>query len=196
MTVPSASPAQRAFPIACVVISRDALAAAAGEAGGDSPCWAGEVERAESVRRVVDGAVHAGASPIIAVLPAGVDVPPPARAITSARGGSDLALRIGIAQLANTVVVGTLIWPIEEADISLETALAVLDAAKRTNASIVVPGASGVEGWPLYFARDGWRELLTTPGGVRAVLQQSRAAVDRIAVTTPVVAPNSAGRED
>ena len=196
MTVPAGSQALRAFPIACVVISLDARPGRGSDAGGDAPCWAGEVERAEAVRRVVETAAHASASPIIAVLPAGTEVPLPARAIPSANGGSDLALRIGIAQLANTVVAGVLVWPIEEADVALETALAVLDAAKRTGAPIVAPLSHGTDGWPLYFGRDIWRELLTTPGGARALLQQGRSAVHRVAVALPVGAPNSVGRED
>jgi CTP:molybdopterin cytidylyltransferase MocA len=193
MTAPTL--ATGAFPIACVVISLDALAVRASDQGGDSPCWAGEVERAEQLRRVVEVASHAGAAPIVAVLPSGIEVPAAARAIASDRGGSDLALRLGLAQLANTSVTGTLVWPLEAADVGLETALAVLDAAKRTGAPIVAPHSRGADGWPLYFARDAWRELMTTPGGARVVLRQG-SSVHRVTIDSGVELSDFAGRED
>ena len=192
MSVPAESGAVRAFPVACVVLSLDAVAHDASEAG-DAPCWAAGAERADRLRRVVDLAAQAGASPIIASLPPGLDVPVPARGIVNAKGGGDLALRAGVAQLANTPVVGTLVWPIEDADVELEVALAVLDAAKRTGAALVAPLAHGVERWPLFFARHTWRELLTTPGGARAVLRLDASRVHRIATDPVVGAPD--GRE-
>jgi CTP:molybdopterin cytidylyltransferase MocA len=193
MSVPAESGAVRAFPVACVVLSLDMLAYAASEAG-DAPCWAADAERAERARRVVDAAAHAGASPIIASLPAGLEIPAPARGVRITKGGGDLALRAGVAQLANTPAVGTLVWPIEEADAGVEVALAVIDAAKRTGAALVAPVIQGVDGWPLFLGRQMWRELLTTPGGVRAVLRLDASRVHRIAADAAVGTPD--GGED
>jgi CTP:molybdopterin cytidylyltransferase MocA len=189
------SGAVRAFPVACVVLSLDAIARGESNAGGDAPCWAADVERAGCVRSIVEAAAHAGVEPIIASLPPGLEAPSPARVVVNTKGGGDLALRAGVAQLANTPAVGTLVWPLEEADAGLEVALAVLDAAKRTGAPIVAPVIEGADRWPVYFARDSWRELLTTPGGARAVLRHDASRVHRIATGAGIGAPGRARSE-
>ena len=188
--------AQRVFPIACVIVSLEGMPSRESVEGGDAACWASAVEREEHLHRVVEAAVQVGASPIIAALPTGAKAPSPARTVVSAKGGAETALRLGASQLANTTVRGLLLWPLEAADDDLTTALAVVDAAKRTGAPVVAPQTAGAETWPVFFARDTWRELLTTPGGARAVMRLYESRLHRVAIDSGAGVPAPAPNED
>jgi molybdenum cofactor cytidylyltransferase len=62
--------------------------------------------------------------------------------------------------------------------------LAVLDAARRTSAPIVVPVYEGRRGHPVWFARETWRELMTVAdGGARAVVHAYGARVHEVPVS-------------
>ena len=62
--------------------------------------------------------------------------------------------------------------------------MAVVDAARRTGAPIVVPVHDGRRGHPVWFARETWRELMTvTDGGARAVVRAYCERVHEVAVS-------------
>ena len=135
---------------------------------------------------VVRTAADAEADPIIAVVQRGMRVPPPARAteVRDPEAEQISSLRLGLAQLANSPVGGTLVWPVDHPFVTLRTVLAIIDAHQRTGAPIVVPAHAGRRGHPVYFARATWRELMTVAeGGARTVVH---AYGDRVlAVETP-----------
>ncbi|MFN2400547.1 MAG: NTP transferase domain-containing protein, partial [Gemmatimonadaceae bacterium] len=125
---------------------------------------------------VVATATAAGASPVIVVVPPGVVVPGSARSVVNANAtGEQIAsVRLGLAQLLNTPVVGTLLWPVDHPVVGVESVLAVVDAFRRTGAPVTLPVFEGRRGHPSFFARETWRELMTVPegeGGARAVVR-------------------------
>jgi len=158
-----------AFPFACIV-----LAAGAGTRFGH-PKVVAEVEAGvRFLDRVVESASQAGATLVLAVVPPGVAVPAPARAVVRPLSGDEQieSLRSALALLANTVVVGALVWPVDRPFAKVESALAVVDAARRTAAPIVVPVLGGRRGHPTWFARDSWRDLMVVrSGGARTVVR-------------------------
>ena len=166
----SASAARRAFPVGCVII------------GVGAPTPDGKGSQPELATRVAI-AYDAGAEPVILVVERGVVVAGPARRVelSGHRSDDDTALRLGLSQLTSVAVSATLIWPSDAAGATLGGVLAVIDAAKRTGADIVEPMRGAERLAPVLVVRDLWRELLTTSGGLRAVMAMHApriAAVD------------------
>ena len=76
-----------------------------------------------------------------------------------------------------------LLWPVDHPFVSLTSVLAILDAARRTGAHIVVPVHESRRGHPSWFHRDTWRELMTVPdGGARAVIRADPSRVSDVQV--------------
>ena len=160
--------ATRAFPFGCVVV-----AAGAGTRFGEPKAGALVRDGVRFIDAVVETARLAGADPIVVVVPAGFAAPPGVRAVVNAdaTGEQIKSVRLGLGQLTNSAVVGALLWPVDHPFVRLESALAVLDAAKRTAAPIVIPTYDGKRGHPAWCVRDTWRELVTVAdGGARAVV--------------------------
>ena len=158
-----------AFPFACVV-----LAAGAGSRFGYPKAQAEIEPGVRFLDRVVESASHTGATTILAVVPRGVTVPAPARAVEGPPSGAEQieSLRRALALLSNTASVGALVWPVDRPFATVESALAVIDAARRTTAAIVVPVLGGRRGHPTWFARDSWRDLMVVAeGGARSVVR-------------------------
>ena len=157
----------KAFPFAAVIPG-----AGAGTRFGGPKAVALIEPGVRFIDRVVSLASDAGADPVIAVLPAGVEAPRPARAVVGNPSAEQIvSLRQGLMQLANSVAEATLVWPVDHPFVTLESVLAVLDAYKRTRAPIVVPVHGGRRGHPGLFARDTWRELMTVQqDGARGVV--------------------------
>lgn len=158
-----------AFPFACVI-----LAAGAGTRFGHPKAMAEVAAGVRFLDRVIESASHAGAAPILAVVPTGVTVPAPARAVELPLSGDEQieSLRHALALLTNSTAVGALVWPVDRPFATVESALAVIDAARRTGAPIVVPALRGRRGHPTWFARDSWRDLMVVrDGGARAVVR-------------------------
>lgn len=140
-------------------------------------------------RRFLDAiaatAKSAGLDPIVAVLPPGVAAPAGVRVVVNAKPESEqiVSARLGLAQLTSAPVTSALLWPVDHPFVSLESVLAVLDAARRTGALIVVPVFGARRGHPTWFHRDTWRELMTIPdGGARAVIHADRSRVSEVEV--------------
>ena len=169
----------KSFPFAAVI-----LAAGAGTRFG-GPKAVAEIEPGvRFIDRVVALASDAGADPVIAVLPKGVDAPRPARAVAgNPQSEQIVSLRQGLMHLANSVAEAALVWPVDHPFVSLESALAVLDAYKRTRAPIVIPVYENRRGHPGLFARDTWRELMTVQhDGARGVIHAYGDRVMEVAV--------------
>lgn len=172
--------AARQHPFACVI-----LAAGAGTRFGEPKVGAEWSDGVRFIDQVAQLAAWTGAHPIVAVVPPNVDVPDDVHAVVNrdAKGEQIASLRLALAQLANSPVEGVLVWPVDHPAVKLESALAVIDAARRTRAAIVVPVQGGRRGHPTWFHRNVWRELVTvTDGGARAVVQADPSRVVEVAV--------------
>lgn len=152
------------FPFACVVLPGDADAATIADA----------VERASG----------AGARPVIIPLPASAPRPPGAQVVTVHDGMPETgALRRALAALANSPAVGLLLWQAGE-PASLPAALAVIDAARRSGAAVVVPRRAGERAAPTWYGRDTWLELMTlTEQGFEAIDARHPSAIEFVEVT-------------
>lgn len=172
--------AERAFAIAGIIVG-----AGAGKRFGGPKA----IATLRDGRRFVDAAAEtardAGLSPLVTVLPPGVEAPHGAVYVVNARADGEqvVSVRLGLAQLANTTVVGVVVWPVDHPFVTLETVLAVIDGARRTGAPIVRPQFEGEHGHPVFFHRDTWRELMTVAdGGARAVVHAYGTRVAHVAV--------------
>lgn len=160
--------AERAFPIAGIIVG-----AGAGKRFGGPKAIATLSDGRRFVDAAAETARDAGLSPLVTVLPPGVEAPNGAVHVVNARADGEqvVSVRLGLAQLANTTVVGVVVWPVDHPFVTLESVLAVMDGARRTGAPIVRPQFEGEHGHPVFFHRDTWRELMTVAdGGARAVV--------------------------
>ena len=155
----------RVFPFAGLLIAHDSLPADG-------------VRVADLVRTLVE----AGASPVVVALAPDVDAPAGARVVrTRASGSAIAAIRLGMAQLANTVVPAVLLVPLRAERTSLVALLALVDAARRDERAIVAFSDASLDESALLLPRDAWLELVTVgEGGMDAVAARRR--VVRVAV--------------
>ncbi len=173
--------AEKEHPFAAIV-----LAAGAGVRFGEPKVNALLPDGRRFLDVVVEHCVTSGADPVLVVAPPGVMVPDGARVVVNPRATAEqvISLRLGLAQLANTSVGGVLVWPVDHPFAQATSALAVVDAAQRTGAPIVVPVHEGKRGHPVWFARETWRELMTVAdGGARAVVHAYGARVVEVPVS-------------
>lgn len=185
---------ERAFPVAAVIVG-----AGAGRRFGGPKAVATLPDGRRFLDAICETAVHAGLDPIVAVLPPGVDAFPGVRVVTNEDRDSEqiTSVRLGLAQLVNMPVSAAIIWPVDHPFIQLESLLAVLDAARRTNATIAVPVHDGRRGHPTFFHRDVWRELMTIrAGGARAVVRHDARRVTDVRVPDRGVLRGVNTRED
>jgi len=171
---------ERANPVAVVIIG-----AGAGTRFGGPKAEATLSDGRRFLDAIVEIAKSAGLDPIVAVLPPGVSAPQGVRVVTNANPKSEqiVSARLGLAQLTSAPVSSALLWPVDHPFVSLESVLAILDAARRTGAHIVVPVHDSRRGHPAWFHRDTWRELMTVPdGGARAVIHADPRRVSEVEV--------------
>lgn len=172
--------AERAFPVAGIIVG-----AGAGKRFGGPKAIALLSDGRRFIDAACDTARDAGLSPVVAVLPPGVAAPTSAINVVNpkADGEQVASLRLGLAQLANTTVVGVVIWPVDHPFVTLESVLAIIDGARRTGAPIVRPQFEGEHGHPVFFHRDTWRELMTVAdGGAREVVHAYDSRVAHVDV--------------
>jgi len=154
-------------------------------------------------RRFVDAiaatARDAELAPIIAVLPPGVEPPASTIGVVNPNADSEqiMSVRLGLAQLTSQPVIGAVVWPVDHPFVTLESVLAILDAAKRSWAPIVAPLCDERRGHPVFFHRDIWRELATVAdGGARAVVRSHGAEVESVGVNDRGVLRDINTRDD
>lgn len=149
----------RVFPFAGLLIAPDATPA-------DS------IRIADLARVMAD----AGASPVVGAVAPSVDPPAEMRVVrTRPQGSAIAAIRLGMAQLANTVAQAVLLAPLGAEPASLVALLALVDAAKRDVRAIVAFDDASLDSSPLLVPRDGWLELVTVgESGMNAVAARRR----------------------
>jgi CTP:molybdopterin cytidylyltransferase MocA len=161
------------------------LAAGAGTRFGEPKAGALVQPGVRFVDAVVATAREAGADPIVVVAAPNLSLPSGVVGVTNpnARGEQIHSLRLGLARLVGVSVQGALVWPVDHPFVDLQSALAVIDGAKRTRAPIVLPVFEGRRGHPVYFSRDCWRELATVAeGGARTVVHAHAAELLEVPV--------------
>lgn len=170
----------RANPVGVVIVG-----SGAGKRFGGPKAVAHLADGRRFLDAIVETARNAGLDPIIAVLPPDVAAPDGVRVVINAKAESEqiVSVRLGLGQLLNTPVTAALLWPVDHPFVELESVLAVLDAARRTAAPIVVPKCDGHRGHPTYFHRDVWVELMSVAdGGARAVVHVAPVRVHEVEV--------------
>jgi molybdenum cofactor cytidylyltransferase len=161
------------------------LAAGAGSRFGEPKVNATLPDGRRFIEVVVEHCLTVGADPVIAVVPPDVAVPPGARIVVNPKATDEqvTSLRLGLALLANTPAAGALVWPVDHPFAGAISAMAVVDAARRTGAPIVLPTVDGRRGHPVWFARETWRELMTVAeGGARVVVHAYGTRVHEVPV--------------
>ena len=173
--------AEKKFPFAAIV-----LAAGAGRRFGQPKVSATLPDGRRFLNVVVEHCRTCGADPVVVVVPSAADAPNGVRVVVNANASGEqvTSLRLGLAQLANSNAGGALVWPVDHPFALATSGLAVVDAARRTKAPIVVPVHEGTRGHPVWFARDTWRELMTVAqGGARAVVHAYGTRVQEVTVS-------------
>ena len=122
--------------------------------------------------------VALNASPIVVALPPILDAPPGSRIVRIKPGSTPIAaIRLGMAQLANTTATSVLLWPHAAADMRVESLRTLLDAAEREPASMIAFADSALDLTPVIVPRDAWLEVVTLgEGGLDAVARRRRVA--------------------
>lgn len=151
--------ASRAYPFAALVLAHDATA-------DDAP-------RVATLART---AADVGATPVIVAAPPELELPDGVRATRTRPGGPAIAaIRLGMAQLTNSVSVAALLVPLRTREDSLVALLALVDAAKRTADAIVAFETRPLGESTLVVPRDAWLELVTLgEQGLDAVASRRR----------------------
>jgi hypothetical protein len=144
----------RVFPFAGLLTAHDATAA--------------DTTRVADLSRII---ADAGAAPVVVAMPPHVDAPPDVRVVrTRVEGSRIAAIRLGMAQLTNTVARAVLLVPFGAERTSLVALLSLVDAAKRDERAIVTGSRGLLDGAALLVPRDAWLELVTVgEGGMDAV---------------------------
>lgn len=185
---------KRANPVAVVIIG-----AGAGTRFGGPKAEAVLGDGRRFLDAIVETAKDAMLDPIVAVLPPGVAAPAGVRVVVNSNPNSEqvASARLGLAQLTSAPVTSALLWPVDHPFVKIDSVLAILDAARRTGAHIVVPVHEFRRGHPAWFHRDTWRELMTVAqGGARAVIHADPSRVSEVDVADRGVLRDIDTRED
>lgn len=138
----------KANPVAVVIVG-----AGAGTRFGGPKAEAVLRDGRRFLDAIVETAKSAGLDPIVAVLPLGVAASDGVRVVANPKPKSEQieSVRLGLAQLVNAPVSSALLWPVDHPFVELESVLAILDAARRTGAHIVIPLHESRRGHPACF---------------------------------------------
>lgn len=154
----------QAFPIAALVLAHDA-----------------DPSRTADLGALVATARDVGATPVVVAAPPGVELPAPARVVRTRQAGPRIgAIRLGMAQLANSPARVVLLLPLSGAVPSLVALLSLVDASKRAPDALVAFAGASLDDSPVLVPRDAWLELVTVAeNGLDAVAARRR--VERVA---------------
>ncbi len=183
-----------AEPFGCII-----LAAGAGTRFGESKAGALLPSGERFLDVIARAALDAGAQPVVAVVPEGVEVPPAARTVRNrdAKGEQIVSVRLGLMQLVGTLARGALIWPVDHPFVSLKSIFAIVEAYRRTRAHIVLPTYNGRRGHPTFFDRVVWGELMTVEsGGAQTVVRAVRDRVHEVPTVDPGILQDIDTRSD
>ena len=153
----------QAFPIAALILGHDAAAS-----------------RAAAIGALVATARDVGATPVVVAVPPGIELPAPARVVRTRGSGPQIgAIRLGMAQLANSPARAVLLLPHGDPSPSLVELLSLIDASKRAPNAIVAFAGASLDESPVLVPRDAWLELVTVAeNGLDAVAARRR--VERV----------------
>jgi hypothetical protein len=153
----------QAFPIAALVLGHDA-----------------DPSRTTALDALVATARDAGAAPVVAAVPPGIELAAPARVVRTRASSSRIgAIRLGMAQLANSSARFVLLLPLSGGGPSLVELLSLIDASKRTPEGMIAFAGATLDESPVVIPRDAWLELVTlAENGLDAVAARRR--VERV----------------
>ena len=153
----------QAFPIAALVLGHEA-----------------DPSRTGALGALVATARDVGATPVVVAVPPGIELPAPARVVRTRLSGPRIgAIRLGMAQLANTPARVVLLLPDAGAAPSLVALLSLIDASKRTPEGMIAFAGATLDESPVVIPRDAWLELVTlAENGLDAVAARRR--VERV----------------
>jgi hypothetical protein len=125
-------------------------------------------------------AVAIGAAPVVVALPPTVEPPTGARVARTRPGGPPVtAMRLGMAQLTNTVARWVLLLPLRGERQPLAALVALVDTATRARDSMVAFAGLSLDDSPVLVPRAAWLELVTLgENGLEALA--SRRRVERV----------------
>ena len=171
--------------IGCVI-----LGAGAGTRYGEPKAGALVAPGVRFVDQIVATAQEAGISDIVAVMHPDVTPPIGIRSVVNTKPTSEqiVSLRMGLAQLVNIPVNGTLVWPVDHPHVQTSSITTLLNFVREKSPLIARPAYQGQHGHPVYFSRDVWRELVTVAeGGAREVVHRNAAEALEVEVSDPGV---------
>jgi len=153
----------QAFPIAALVLGHDV-----------------DPSRTTVLDALVAAARDAGAAPVVAAVPPGIEPAAPARVVRTRSSSSRIgAIRLGMAQLANSSARIVLLLPLSGSGPSLFELLSLLDASKRAPEAMIAFAGAALDESPVVIPRDAWLELVTlAENGLDAVAARRR--VERV----------------
>jgi len=154
----------QAFPIAALVLGHDT-----------------DPLRTADLGALVATARDVGASPVVVAVPPGIELPAPARIVRTRQAGPRIgAIRLGMAQLANSPARVVLLLPLSDSAPSIVALLSLIDASKRAPDALVAFAGASLDETPVLVPRDAWLELVTVAeNGLDAVAARRR--VERVA---------------
>ena len=154
----------QAFPIAALVLGHDT-----------------DPSRTADLGALVATARDVGASPVVVAVPPGIELPAPARIARTRQAGPRIgAIRLGMAQLANSPARAVLLLPLSDSAPSIVALLSLIDASKRAPDALVAFAGASLDDSPVLVPRDAWLELVTiAENGLDAVAARRR--VERVA---------------
>jgi len=153
----------QAFPIAALVLGHEA-----------------DASRTAALGALMATARDVGATPVVVAVPPGIELPAPARVVRTRVSGPRIgAIRLGMAQLANTPARVVLLLPDAGPAPSLVALLSLIDASKRAPDALVAFAGASLDESPVLVPRDAWLELVTlAENGLDAVA--ARRHVERV----------------
>ena len=121
---------------------------------------------ADTLASMARAALELGAAPVVVALPPVVEAPPAVRVVrTRPSGAQSMAVRLGMAQLTNTIARTVLLYPLRGAHPPFDTLVALLEAARRVEDAIVAFVDVSLDDAPVMVPRDAWLELVTLGDG-------------------------------
>ena len=145
------------------------------------------------IRAVVDALDAGGCEPVLSVVPDDPLIEEAARA-TGARvltnrhpgEGPITSMRLALAELEGSVE-GVIYLGVDHPCVLAETVATLLDAARSTDAPLVIPTYEGERGHPSFFRESLFPELMdpTLDGGARTVVHRHLDRAELVAVNDP-----------
>lgn len=145
------------------------------------------------VQAVVDALSAGGCEPVLSVVPDDPVIAEAARAtgarvLTNSHPGEGpiTSMRLALAELEDSVE-GVIYLAVDHPCVRAETVATLLDAARSTDAPLVIPTYEGERGHPSFFRESLFRELMdpTLDGGARTVVRRHLDRAELVAVDDP-----------